>query len=419
MKKLLILIFLILIALSYFGYERGLTLKDLIPFPDQISFNDAWIGGGSGDFDKGMKAYESGDYKTAVREFKPLAKKGDAIAQYKLGLMYRDGKGVSKDYKIAVKWFRLGAEQGYAKSELSLGWMYANGYGVPKDDKTAIKWYTLAAEQGYDIAQFNLGVSYENGFGVSKNYKTAIKWYTLAAEQGDTSAMNNLGTLYSNGEGVPKNYKTAVKWYRLAAEQGVADAQFNLGNMYYNGRGVPQNDKTAIKWYTLAADQGDAQAKSNLKPLQFIQIIKSAKRKFNQNSQNPAAQGKVLYDRTKEICALMTSLKVGNWVGKVSKVETNEDGWGVLEIELDTNLRLSTRDNVYGDYGSNTLINPGSDLFNSFMYLRKGNKIKFSGNFFKEDREKGTCLNLMNGTLQYRVLKPTYEFKFTKIDKIN
>jgi TPR repeat protein len=394
MKKLLILIFLILIALSYFGYERGLTLKDLIPLPDQISFNDALIGGGSGDFDKGMKAYESGDYKTAVREWKPLAEKGDANAQHKLGRMYRDGKGVSKDYKIAVKWFRLGANQGYAGAELSLGWMYDNGYGVPKDDKTA------------------------------------VKWYRLAAEQGNAGGQNNLGTKYAGGEGVPQNYETAIKWYRLAAAQGDDLAQYNLGNHYVHGDGVPQNYETAIKWYKLAAAQGYDKAIHNLKLAQsrqdslktqqeFIQIIKSAKRKFNQNSQNPAVQGKVLYDRTKEICALMTNLWIYDWVGKVAKVETNEDGWGVLEIELDTNLRLSTRDNVYGDYGSNTLINPGSDLFNSFMYLRKGNKIKFSGSFFKENREKGTCLNLMNGTLQYRVLEPKYEFKFTKIDKIN
>ena len=74
---------------------------------------------------------------------------------------------------------------------------------------------------------------------------------------------------------------------------------------------------------------------------------------------------------------------------------------------------------VYGDYGSNTLINPGSDLFESFMYLKRGDKINFSGSFFKENREKGTCLNIMNGTLSFRVLKPTYEFKFTEINKTN
>ena len=199
--------------------------------------------------------------------------------------------------------------------------------------------------------------------------------------------------------------------------------------MYYEGVGVSQNYKTALEWYTLAAEQGEPNGIRNvnltkgiLEPnkiqKQFIQIIRNAKQKFNQNSQYPAAQGKVLYDRTLEICNLMTNLWVDNWDGRVVKVDTNEDGWGVLEIELDTNLQLSTRENIFGDYGSNTLINPGSNLFESFMYLKKGDKIKFSGSFFKEQREKGTCLNIISGLLETRVLKPTYEFRFSQVEKI-
>ena len=53
------------------------------------------------------------------------------------------------------------------------------------------------------------------------------------------------------------------------------------------------------------------------------------------------------------------------------------------------------------------------------MYLKKGDEIKFSGSFFKEHREKGTCLNIISGLLETRVLNPTYEFKFTGVTKIN
>ena len=34
-----------------------------------------WIG----DFQKGVAAYDSGDYATALREWEPLAKQGDAM----------------------------------------------------------------------------------------------------------------------------------------------------------------------------------------------------------------------------------------------------------------------------------------------------------------------------------------------------
>ena len=44
----------------------------------------AWDG-----FREGLAAYNSGDYATALREFRPLAQQGEAHAQYYLGLMYQ------------------------------------------------------------------------------------------------------------------------------------------------------------------------------------------------------------------------------------------------------------------------------------------------------------------------------------------
>ena len=41
----------------------------------------------SADFNKGYDAYKKGDYKTALREFKPLAEQEHALAQTNLGLM--------------------------------------------------------------------------------------------------------------------------------------------------------------------------------------------------------------------------------------------------------------------------------------------------------------------------------------------
>ena len=41
--------------------------------------------GWSTDFQKGMDAARSGDFATALREWKPLAKQGHALAQFNLG----------------------------------------------------------------------------------------------------------------------------------------------------------------------------------------------------------------------------------------------------------------------------------------------------------------------------------------------
>ena len=45
----------------------------------------------SQDFGKGLAAYRSGDYATALREFRPLAEQGDANVQFQIGWMYYKG----------------------------------------------------------------------------------------------------------------------------------------------------------------------------------------------------------------------------------------------------------------------------------------------------------------------------------------
>jgi TPR repeat protein len=138
----------------------------------------------SANFQKGWTAYESGYYSTALREWTPLAKQGDAAAQYIMGVMYEWGRGVPKDHKTAVKYYTLAAEQGFADAQFNLGVMYRLGQGVPQDYTTAAKWYKLAAEQGGADAQLNLGVMYLKGNGVPTDYVYAHMWWSIAASNG-------------------------------------------------------------------------------------------------------------------------------------------------------------------------------------------------------------------------------------------
>jgi len=66
----------------------------------------------SADFQKGLTAAQSGDFATALREWTPLAKQGDAAAQYNLGFMYDNGQGVLQDYVRAHMWFNIAASSG-------------------------------------------------------------------------------------------------------------------------------------------------------------------------------------------------------------------------------------------------------------------------------------------------------------------
>jgi len=90
------------------------------------------------------RVYEEGDYEKAAKLYGPLAKDGNAEAQYTLGMMYRAGRGVPHDYNEARKWYRLAAEQGHPIAQFYLGWIYAKGKGVPKDDIQAYMWLNIA-----------------------------------------------------------------------------------------------------------------------------------------------------------------------------------------------------------------------------------------------------------------------------------
>ena len=61
------------------------------------------------DFDDGVVAYISGDYATALREYRRSAEQGDASAQNNLGVMYATGRGVAQCRRCApstARWRR-------------------------------------------------------------------------------------------------------------------------------------------------------------------------------------------------------------------------------------------------------------------------------------------------------------------------
>lgn len=101
------------------------------------------------DFAKGVAAYETGDFATALKEWKPLAEQGDAAAQHNLGLMYDNGNGVVQEYAEALKWYRLAAEQGYAKAQNNIGVSFQFGQGVLQNDISSHMWYNIASANGY------------------------------------------------------------------------------------------------------------------------------------------------------------------------------------------------------------------------------------------------------------------------------
>jgi TPR repeat protein len=177
----------------------------------------------------------------------------------------------ASNFTAAAVHFRKAADGNHALAQYNLGFLYENGRGVPRDDRQAVVWLRKSADQGVATAQLNLGLMYKDGRGVPKDEREAIVWLRKAADQRDAKAQYNLGVMYANGQGVPQSYEEGVVWFRKAADGGIVAAWISLGVMYARGQGVPKDEQQAIFWYRKAADLGDTRAKAMLEELQAAQ----------------------------------------------------------------------------------------------------------------------------------------------------
>jgi soluble lytic murein transglycosylase-like protein len=65
---------------------------------------------------------------------------------------YEHGEGLPKDVALAVQLYCEAARRGDAEAQFNLGWLYANGRGVARDDAVASYFFRLAAQQGHEYA---------------------------------------------------------------------------------------------------------------------------------------------------------------------------------------------------------------------------------------------------------------------------
>ena len=125
----------------------------------------------SADFQKGVAAAQSGDFATALREWTPLAKQGNADAQYFLGYMYDEGQGVPENDKTAVKWYTLAVAQGNSDADSALAALEET-----IEQMEQLKQLITQAERGDAESQYQIALMYESGKSVEKDLLTAISW---------------------------------------------------------------------------------------------------------------------------------------------------------------------------------------------------------------------------------------------------
>ena len=73
-------------------------------------------------------------------------------------IAYEHGEGVPRNPVLAANIYCMSARLGDAQAQYNLGWMYANGRGVERSDPVAAFFFNAAAEQGLEAAQRMLKV---------------------------------------------------------------------------------------------------------------------------------------------------------------------------------------------------------------------------------------------------------------------
>ena len=132
------------------------------------------------DVESGIAAWERGDYAAALKEWRPLAAKGDADAEFNLAQAYRLGRGVPQDMKLAENWYGKAARQGHPGAEDNYGLaLFQNGKRAE-----ALPWIQKSAARGDPRAQYVLGTAHFNGDLVAKDWVRAYALMTRSAAAG-------------------------------------------------------------------------------------------------------------------------------------------------------------------------------------------------------------------------------------------
>ena len=178
---------------------------------------------------------------------KAAAEKGDAEAQYLLGLQYQAGDGIEKSQVEAAKWLRQAATQGHVGAQGALGAMQASG-GNADEAADAAKWLQAAPEQGRPDAMVGLAALHQREGTPVFDQAEALRRYAQAAGAGHAGAARTLAEIHVQGRGVARDLSQGLQWYRRAAELGDTEAKFILGRIEAVTKAVRDDPEKALAW---------------------------------------------------------------------------------------------------------------------------------------------------------------------------
>ncbi|WP_439495912.1 tetratricopeptide repeat protein [Bosea sp. (in: a-proteobacteria)] len=147
---------------------------------------------------------------------------GHPAANYNLAITLL-ATGRSTDAQRAVACIELAAKAGLGDAQYALGSLYKQGRGVDQDNAKAAEWMAKAVESGTIAAEIEYAIMLFNGDGVTKDEVAAARLFLRAANKGNAIAQNRLARLYQAGRGIAPDKAEAAAWHLAARAQGLDD----------------------------------------------------------------------------------------------------------------------------------------------------------------------------------------------------
>ncbi len=226
--------------------------------------------------------YKSHDIPKALALFQSEADKGNVLAVFDLGKMYRNGLLGEENIPKADEHFQR-ALKGFITIEPTakrlrdyiqyrIGKMFAIGYGTEQDYSKAFTWFEKSAAAGNKFAQYSLGSLYFYGNGTERNYERAFEYYKLSADQDNAYACYETAKMLSDGIGTEKNQEQADLYFKKAYSEFQQVAAKNpddkilhrLGVMTIKGLGCDEDRECGIELIQQSAELGNEYAKAFL-----------------------------------------------------------------------------------------------------------------------------------------------------------
>ncbi len=187
-----------------------------------------------GDLEKAREAWRAGKFAKARKAFERAWKKGNIVAAWYLGHIYRLGRGVRANDEKAFRYYRQVAltydpdESNRKRLMMTVDALvrvadyYRTGIGKARkkrDPRRAYRLYNIAAGHGSPAAFYGLGVITLKGQGMKNHPRRAINWLMMAAKGGYAPAAALLGDLAARGlkSYIRKDRIAAMSWYFVAA----------------------------------------------------------------------------------------------------------------------------------------------------------------------------------------------------------